>query len=73
MKPWQVRLVEEKSALDERILKLKLFLSKENNGSEDSHELNDEEKDLLWKQLVYMESYANILGKRIVLYIPMAE
>ena len=68
MKPWQVRLVEEKSELDERILKLKLYLSKG-----DSHEIDDEGKDLLWRQLVYMESYANILEKRIRLYIPMDE
>lgn len=73
MKPWQVRLVEEKSDLDERILKLKLYLSKGDNGSGDSHESDDDENDLMWRQLVYMESYANILEKRIRLYIPMDE
>ena len=73
MKPWQVRLVEEKSDLDERILKLKLYLSKGDNGSGDSNESDDDENDLMWRQLVYMESYANILGKRIRLYIPMDE
>ena len=66
-------LVEEKSDLDERILKLKLYLSKGDNGSGDSHESDDDENDLMWRQLVYMESYANILGKRIRLYIPMDE
>ncbi len=73
MKPWQVRLVEEKSDLDERILKLNLYLSKGDNGNGDSHESDDDENDLMWRQLVYMESYANILGKRIRLYIPMDE
>ena len=73
MKPWQVKLVEEKSDLDERILKLKLYLSKGDNGNGDSHESDDDEKDLMWRQLVYMESYANILEKRIRLYIPMDE
>ena len=73
MKPWQVRLVEEKSDLDERILKLKLYLSKGDNGSGDSHESDDDENDLMWRKLVYMESYANILEKRIRLYIPMDE
>ena len=73
MKPCQVSLVEEKSDLDERILKLKLYLSKGDNGSGDSHESDDDEKDLMWRQLVYMEQYANILGKRIRLYIPMDE
>lgn len=73
MKPWQVSLVEEKSDLDERILKLKLCLSKGDNGSGDSHESDDDENDLMWRQLVYMESYANILGKRIRLYVPMDE
>ena len=73
MKPWQVRLVEEKSDLDERILKLKLYLSKGDDGSGDSHESDDDENDLMWRQLVYMESYANILEKRIRLYIPMDE
>lgn len=73
MKPWQVRLVEEKSDLDERILKLKLYLSKGDNGNGDSHESDDDENDLMWRQLVYMESYANILGKRIRLCIPMDE
>ena len=73
MKPWQVRIVEEKSDLDERILKLKLYLSKGDNGNGDSHESDDDENDLMWRQLVYMESYANILGKRIRLYIPMDE
>ena len=73
MKPWQVRIVEEKSDLDERILKLKLYLSKGDNGSGDSHESDDDENDLMWRQLVYMESYANILEKRIRLYIPMDE
>lgn len=77
MKPWQVKLVEEKSDLDERILRLKLYLSKGDNGSEDSHESDDDENGvlsyLMWRQLVYMESYANILGKRIRLYIPMDE
>ena len=73
MKPWQARLVEEKSDLDERILKLKLYLSKGDNGNGDSHESDDDENDLMWRQLVYMESYANILGKRIRLYIPMDE
>ena len=73
MKPWQVKLVEEKSDLDERILKLKLYLSKGDNGSGDSHESDDDENDLMWRQLAYMESYANILEKRIRLYIPMDE
>ena len=73
MKPWQARLVEEKSDLDERILKLNLYLSKGDNGNGDSHEYDDDENDLMWRQLVYMESYANILGKRIRLYIPMDE
>ena len=73
MKPWQVRLVEEKSDLDERILKLNLYLSKGDNGNGDSHESDDDENDLMWRQLVYMESYANILEKRIRLYIPMDE
>lgn len=73
MRPWQARLIEEKSELDERILKLKLYLSKGDDKSGDSHEIDDEGKDLLWRQLVYMESYANILEKRIRLYIPMDE
>ena len=73
MKPCQVSLVEEKSDLDERILKLKLYLSKGDNGSGDSHESDDDENDLMWRQLVYMEQYANILGKRIRLYVPMDE
>ena len=73
MKPCQVRLVEEKSELDERILRLRLYLNKGDDESGDSHESDDDEKDLIWSQLVYMASYANILEKRIRLYIPMDE
>lgn len=49
MRPWQARLIEEKSELDERILKLKLYLSKGDDKSGDSHEIDDEGKDLLWR------------------------
>lgn len=73
MKPWQVMLVEEKSDLDERILKMKLYLSKGDNGNGDSHKSDDDEKYLMCRQLDYMESYANILEMRIRLYIPMDE
>lgn len=59
MLPYQQRVIEEKSQLDERIEKLELFL----NGPAMIEKTN---ADLLRIQLSVMRSYSTILQTRIL-------
>ena len=57
---YQERVIDEKNDLEDRLVKLKNFLS-----SDMFHKLNDREKDLLSLQYDAMSIYNNILEKRI--------
>ena len=60
MKPHQQRVVDEKSALDEKISKLVAFMD-----SDASEVLSLTEEDDLEEQLEYMQKYSEVLGHRI--------
>lgn len=60
MKPHQQRVVDEKSALDEKISKLVAFMD-----SDASEVLSLNEEDDLEEQLEYMQKYSEVLGHRI--------
>jgi hypothetical protein len=60
MLPHQVRAVEEKNELDEKICKLELFFN-----TPTFLDLPESEQGRLRKQLFYMSEYSAILGERI--------
>ncbi len=60
MKPYQQRVCDEKEELDEKIVKLKEFMN-----SDVYAELLAVEQGLLMVQLVAMDNYFNVLGRRI--------
>jgi hypothetical protein len=60
MKPHQKRVVDEKTALDEKLNKLKEFLV-----SDIFDGLTMQEQELLKIQSSYMQSYSDILAERI--------
>jgi hypothetical protein len=57
---WQLRVIDELSAIDERVNKLCEFLA-----TEAYRALDEISRHLLGKQLEYMRDYAHILGMRI--------
>lgn len=57
------RVVDEKSELDEKLAKLKVFIA-----SERYQALPGVEQSLLMNQAYYMNSYSSILGSRIYLF-----
>lgn len=60
LQPHQQRVVDEKLELDEKIMKLANFKQIETFAK-----LPQEDRDLLHWQLVAMEEYSDLLGKRI--------
>jgi len=60
MQPFQQRVVDEKSALDEKIAALDAFI-----GTTTFYSLPDDEHMRLSLQLSYMRNYSLILGMRI--------
>jgi hypothetical protein len=63
--PYQKRVVEEKTDLDDKITKLANFI----NTSEDFLELPDVEQARLSEQLTIMTRYSDILSERIKYFI----
>jgi len=61
MKVYQQRVVEEKKELDEKISKLIVFI----DHSSSYLTMDDQDKELLGKQLDAMRDYSKILGDRI--------
>lgn len=61
MEPYQLRVVEEKEALDEKINRLARFLK----SSTCSSTVDDEELARLDEQLSHMNQYSRVLGDRI--------
>ncbi len=55
LEPWQQRVVEEKEALDEKIIKLNVYISNPDNKVD----------GLLEQQLDHMFTYSDILTARI--------
>jgi len=68
MKPHIERAVKEKEELDEKRVKLNIFLT-----SDDYADLPNRQRLLLVKQANCMETYSDILGKRIELMKSEAE
>ena len=64
MQDYQLRVIEERDDLLEKIKKLTTFLM-----SDASRHVNAEEKDRMWRQLYTMLSYGNILSERIDSFI----
>lgn len=68
LQPYQIRVVQEKNELDEKIVKLKAFL----NNVEAHKHLDSDELIRLSCQLAMMNGYSNILGERIAA-LPVTE
>jgi hypothetical protein len=64
MEPWQERVVQEKKELDEKIEKLRGFLSDFANHKNNA-ELKVKDIAFLTTQLHHMISYSAVLGERI--------
>lgn len=60
LKPWQQGVVEESTALKERISKLRAFVDSEEHGR-----IQESERARLGRQLSVMFEYAIILDERI--------
>lgn len=60
LQDYQMRVIEEKSELDDKIYKLKAFI-----GSDKSSEIDLVEFNLLIDQYKVMLEYSSILNKRI--------
>jgi hypothetical protein len=63
LKPFQQRVVDEKTELDSKLSKLKEFIA-----SKAFVELDGVDKNLLEKQSFTMREYSIILGERIKLF-----
>ena len=61
MENYQMRVVEEKQALDEKYDKLNFFMT----GETFKHEISAAEQKRLRRQLIYMGLYADVLAERI--------
>lgn len=66
MEAYQERVLEEKRALDEKVLKLTTFIDGTESGK--FAELSADERDRLIRQRVSMMDYASILGERIAAF-----
>lgn len=60
MKPYQQRVVEEKTELDIKLRALRLFI-----GGQTFEELPEDERARLNAQEHYMDQYSQVLGERI--------
>jgi len=63
MLPHQERVVTEKKELDEKRVKLGTFID-----GKTFQTLPQEERDRLMEQAIIMESYSNVLGRRILAF-----
>ena len=63
MQPFQQRVVDEKKALEDKLLKLKTFC--ENSTFS---ELDTDECNRLERQMFYMEGYVEVLDERITAF-----
>lgn len=63
LKPHQTRVVTEKSELDEKLGKLRGFLS-----TDVFAELPNDEQERLQLQADHMTAYSNVLGERIAAF-----
>lgn len=65
MKPYQQRVVQEKSDLDEKLERLRVFI-----GTDEFDALDHAEQQRLEKQLWAMRDYSGILNERIAAFKP---
>ena len=63
MKDYQQRVVDERSALDEKIGKLLVFL-----GTSKFHDLDREEQARMQRQYSAMQKYSDVLAERITAF-----
>lgn len=63
LQPWQQRVVDEKTALDEKLKNLDAFV-----GAEAYFQLRADHRSLLMAQKSVMAQYSNILHNRIELF-----
>lgn len=62
MQPYQLRVIEEKAALDEKCEKLEAFLVTEHIYRDGRY---TPEVEMLSRQFVHMTEYSKVLGERI--------
>lgn len=63
LQPHQVRVLEERAELEERVSKLSTFLARQ--GSPSAPKVDNTELALLWRQLQAMRNLLGILDLRI--------
>jgi len=63
MKPYQERVVKEKEELDDKISRLRPFVSGENFKN-----LPEDERERMSRQLDLMEDYSKVLSERITAF-----
>lgn len=68
--PHEVRVIDEKICLDEKLGKLASFIARPDSGFELLHETD---QDLMRKQLEAMSSYSAALAQRIARFKPRKE
>ena len=68
--PHEVRVIDEKICLDEKLGKLASFIARPDSGFELLHETD---QDLMRKQLDAMSSYSAVLAQRIARFKPRKE
>ena len=68
MQAHEQRVVDEKTALDEKIDKLNAFINVAPASSATFNSLPREEKDRLSRQLAIMHSYSAVLAERIAAF-----
>jgi hypothetical protein len=64
MQPHQQRVVDEKTELDDKLVKLDAFIV----GSEIFKDLPEDERTRLRKQAGFMKGYSDVLGDRIAAF-----
>jgi len=68
LKPFQQRVVDEKSALDEKLSRLRVFIGSDCPASTTFLELPREEQNRMIAQCRVMTEYSSILGDRIAAF-----
>lgn len=65
LQDWQLRVVEERAQLNERIMRLTDALNTMFNEAQCGHAIDEIDRRLLQKQRVYMIEYERILAQRV--------
>ncbi len=68
MEPWQVRVIEEKKELDEKLKRLVAFRGGRLERSPAFLHLDKDERCRLTRQMLIMQDYSDVLEDRIAVF-----